>query len=143
MSAPDKATWLNYIGGDAISAFNAFIKWNAMHYRQNDGVAKAYPWTGTAATPSAPTTTPTGGVRNISLSIVIGATAPDFWVIHKGATGFAPTWANVAYIIKRVGSPFVWVDSPLAAGNYFYRINGFKWDAPIGTYEAEVTAAAT
>jgi hypothetical protein len=144
LSAPNKATWDTLVLGKAMSPFNGYIGYNMARIRNSLGFTNTYPYTGTGTASSAPTTTPTGGTRQVSLSIAKGANPAHFWAISgRGPTGFTPSWANVIYVLEYVSDPMIWVDTPLAAGNYYYRIRGFYTNAAPGTFEAEVTGAAT
>ncbi len=140
----NKSTWTALAAASNISAFDAYVAYNQARFRNGLSFANVYPYAGTGATASAPVTTATGGVRQVSLSIADGATPPDWgWLIHKGATGFTPSWANVVHAVHRAATPTVWVDTPLAAGTYYYRVQGIMKDGVFGTLEAEKSGTAT
>ena len=80
----------------------------------------------------------------MNLSIADGATPPQWgWLIHRGTTGFTPSYANVIAAIPRSATPTVYTDSPLVAGTYYYRIRGFSVDGVAGTLEVERSGTAT
>jgi hypothetical protein len=144
LSAPSKATWDLLAAASNYSTFNAYVSKNAFRHRNNLPVGQESDYIGAGPAASAPTTTPAGGVRMITLSIADGATVPDWgWMIHRGLTGFTPSWANVVAMVPRSGTPTVYVDTPLAPGAYFYRIKGFMVDGLFGATEVERTASAT
>ena len=143
ISGANQATWSDLTSGVAKSNFNAFVGYNQDRFRSGLGVSDVYPYAGAGTAPGAPTTTATGGVRHTSLSIADGANPGDFWMIHKGTTGFTPSWANVLAIVPATASPTIFVDSPLDAGTYYYRVRGVAWDAALGALEAEKSATAT
>jgi len=141
----DPTTWL--AGGESlrISPFNYFIRENMIRWRQYRGPSTEYPAAQDGTPPSAPTTTPTGGVHSIQLSIADGGTPPDFaWIIHRSpTTGFIPSLSNVVAVIVPTATPTIYIDHPLVAGSYYYRIRGAEVTGNVGALEAEVTAAAS
>lgn len=143
IGAVAQATWDALTSGQDKSPFNSYVGYNLSRYRDGLGFAFSYPYAGAGTAPGAPTTTPTGGVRHVNLSIADGANPGDFCMICKGLTGFTPSWANCIAIVPRVGTPTVYVDSPLNPGTYYYRISQLADDAAPGAFEAEVSGTAT
>jgi hypothetical protein len=145
LSAAEKATWDTRAKATVISTFNAFTSYNQKRWRSFQGPSKDDPAAEASATPAAPTTTPTGGIRQIELSIADGAAVPDWgWFIYRsGTTGFTPAYSNCVAIVPRSGTPTVFIDTPLTAGTYYYRVGGFMDDGIKGTLEVERSAAAT
>lgn len=137
-----QASWEDRADDKVISPFNAYMGYNQSRWRNFKAPSLADPALEEAAQPAAPTTTPTDGVRQISLSIADGAPAPDCgYIIHRsGTTGFTPAFATcIAVINWDSGGTTVYIDTPLAPGTYYYRIQGFMDDGIIGTLEAEIT----
>jgi len=137
-----KATWEDRADSRVISPFNAYVGYNLARWRNFLAPSLADPALEAAAAPAAPTTTPTDGTRQISLSIADGSPAPDLgYIIHRsGTTGFTPSFANAIAVIPTLGTdPTVYIDTPLALGTYYYRIAGFMDDGKMGTLEAEIT----
>jgi hypothetical protein len=136
------ASWLTLANADSISGFNAFVRaalkdWqNFLFPRQSSTDARTS--TGLTVT----TQTATGGVGCATLQITpSGATAIAGIAIFRGATGFTPSWANcVGIVAASTASPITFVDSPLAAGSYYYRTVVFNNDGQMGTIHAESTA---
>jgi hypothetical protein len=145
LSAAEKATWLSRAQQTVISNYNAYCSYNQIRWRSYKTPSKADPAAEAATTPNAPTTTPTGGIRQIQLSIAHGANSPDWgWLIHRSqTTGFTPAFSNVVAVHPTSVDPDIYIDTPLVAGTYYYRINGFMDDGVKGTLEAEVSGAAT
>lgn len=143
VSTANKATWDDYLSGQPMSNINRMIRYDVNRLLINLGMAEAYPYAGAGTAPAAPTTTPTGGVANVSLSIADGANPGDAWIIHTGATGFTPVPKNILAIVPRSATPTVYVHSPLTAATYYYRIRGMAWDATLGTLEAQISGTAT
>lgn len=137
-----RSSWNDPADAAVISQFNAFVGYNLTRWRNFHSPCIVHPAEEAEAAPGAPTTTPTDGVRQISLSIAQGAPAADLgFVIHRSTTtGFTPAFANCIAVIPDLGEdPVLYVDTPLAAGAYYYRISGFMNDGVMGALEAEIT----
>lgn len=142
INAAHRASWNDTADAAVISQFNAFVGYNLKRWRNFLGPCVVHPAEEAEAAPGAPTTTPTDGVRQISLSIAQGAPAGDFgFMIHRSVTtGFTPAFANCIAVVPDLGEdPVLYVDTPLAAGAYFYRIRAFMNDGKLGALEAEIT----
>lgn len=136
-----RASWEDLADDKIISTFNAFMGYNMSRWRNFLPPCVVHPAAEAEAAPAAPTTTPTDGVRQISLSIADGAPAPDSgYVIHRStSTGFTPAFANaIAVIPWDAGGTTVYIDTPLSPDTYYYRISGFMNDGKMGTLEAEI-----
>lgn len=143
-TAPNKATWNILAAQTNISPFNAYVSYNQSRMRHYQGPTKAHPAAEAHTLPSAPTTTPTGGIHQIQLSIADGATPPQWgWMIHRGTTGFTPSYDTVLAVVPRSATPTLFIDAPLVAATYYYRIRGVGDDGLLGTLEVERSAAAT
>lgn len=146
LTAGNKATWDELADAGQVSPFNAFIGRNMALWNTYKGPTKEWPAAAAGAGGAAPTTTPTAGVKEISLSIADGAPPPDWgWAIHRSiTTGFTPSRSTLVAAIERVGTPTVYLDTPLPTGvAQYYRIQGFADDSVMGALEAEVTATPT
>lgn len=145
LGAVPKATWDTDAAAKAISPFNSFMGYNQARWRQFEAPSQATPATEAAEGGDAPTTTPTGGVHQIQLSIADGATPPDWgWLIYRSTvTGFTPGYDNLIAAIARSGTPTIYIDAPLTPDDYYYRVGGFSDTGLKGTLEVERTAAAT
>jgi hypothetical protein len=145
LTTVNKATWTLLAAATNISPFNAFTSYNQRRWRSHKSPTKSHPAAEVGAIASAPTTTPAGGIRQIQLSIADGATPPTWgWIIYRAAvTGFTPAYSNCIALIPRTATPTIFVDAPLVAGTYYYRIQGYTDDGVLGTLEVERTAAAT
>lgn len=145
LSTANKATWEDRAKLTAIAPFNSFTGYNMTRWRSFKGPSKVDPAIDTGAGGAAPTTTPTGGIRQISLSIADGAPAPGwgFLIYRSLVTGFTPGYDNCVAAVPRTGTPTIYVDSPLEAATYYYRVGGFGIDGLKGTLEVERSAAAT
>lgn len=146
LTAGNKATWNGLAEVEGYSPFNGFCSINMSRWDLYDSPGKEYPVGDTGDGGLAPTTTPTAGVKQVSLSIADGATPPDWgWLIHRSlSTGFTPGRSTLVAAVERTGTPTVYVDAPLDTGvPVYYRIQGFSIDGVKGTLEAEVTGTPT
>jgi hypothetical protein len=139
-----KALWAPKAAAANVSPFNAYVGFDMFRHRNNLPPSKSPDVEGIGIAGDVPTTTATGGVRQATLSIAKGAAAPSWgWLIHRGITGFTPSWANAVAFVLYTGATTVWVDTPLAVGTYYYRIQGFADDGLFGSLEAERSAVVT
>lgn len=145
LTTANKATWEDLADATVISEFNAFTSFNMKRWRSFKTPSKETPATETGEGGDAPTTTPTGGIRQIQLSIADGATPPDWgWIIYRYIeTAFTPAFSNCIAVIPRTATPTIYIDTPLDPDTYYYRIGGFSDDGVAGTLEAEINATST
>jgi len=146
LSTGDKADWQDRADQLIASTFNAFCSYNLSRWRHFKAPSKLDPATEVGAAPSAPTTTPSNGVREIQLSIADGATVPDwFWLIFRSTvTGFTPSFSNLVRVVKKTATPTLYIDTGLITGTpYYYRIKGTLATGVSGTLEAERTGTPT
>jgi hypothetical protein len=140
-----KASWDTRAAATNISAFNAFCSYNMSRWRSFKGPSQDDPAAEVAATPAAPTTTVSNGVRQLQLSIADGAQIPDWgWLVYRSlVTGFTPSYSTLVAIAPKTASPTIYIDSGLTAVAHFYRIAGIMIDGIKGTLEAEKTGTPT
>lgn len=145
ISAANKATWEARAALTNVAPFNAYVSYNMTRWRSFKGPTKVDPAIDTGAAGGAPTTTPTGGIRQISLSIADGAPAPGWgFIIYASiTTGFTPGYDNCIAIVPRTASPTIYVHAPLEADDYYFHVGGIGVDGLKGALEVERTAAAT
>lgn len=145
LGAVAQATWTTRAAATAISGFNAFIGYNQNRWRSFKGPTQVDPAIDTAAGGDAPTTTPTGGIRQVQLSIAHGVASPTWgWLIFSSTvTGFTPAYSNLIAVIPTSADPDIYIHSGLTPDDYYYRIQGIGTDGLKGTMEAQVTGAAT
>lgn len=144
LSAANQATWVTRAAATAISSFNAFISYNQTRWRSFKSPSKEDPAAEAGVGGDAPTTTPTGGVRQVQLSIADGVAVPTWgWLIYSGATGFTPAYSNLIAVVPRTGTPTVFIHGGLTAATYYYRVGGISDDGVKGTLEVERSGTAT
>lgn len=139
IKAASSASWQDLANAAAISTFNAYIQaalndWqNGLFPRRLSTDAR----TSTALTIT--TQTATGGIGTATIQLTpSGATAIAGFAIYRAATGFTAGWDNCIAILAADGAnPVTWIDSPLAAGTYYYRSVAFNTDGKMGTLHAE------
>ena len=105
LTSANQATWQDRADATTISTFNAFTSSNQSRWRSFKGPTKEDPAAEIGAGGTAPTTTPTGGIRQVELSIADGATPPDWgWFIYRSTTtGFTPAFSNCIAVVEREG----------------------------------------
>jgi len=146
LSAANKATWDDRSDSLNISPFNAFVGYSQTRWNHYKGPTKEYAAAEAGEGGDAPTTTPSNGVKEISLSIAHGVASPAWgWIIHRSTTtGFTPSRSTAVAVMATAADPDVYLDAPLVTGTpYYYRIQGFSDDGVLGTLEAEVTGTPT
>lgn len=146
LTAGNKATWINRAAATNISPFNGFIAYNQFRWRNFLGPSKVDPAAEVSTPPSAPTAVATAGVRQVSLAITKGANAPDWgYLIFRSPTGtFTSVWSNCIAVVQKDGSGnALYIDTPLAAGTYYYEIMGIMIDGVKGDASIEYTAVVT
>jgi hypothetical protein len=146
LTAGNKATWEDRAAATNISPFNAYVAHNQFRWRNFLAPSKEDPAAEASSTPSAPTVVATAGTRQISLAITHGATSPTWgYMIFRSPTGtFTGVWSNCIACVAIDGSANgAYIDTPLAAGTYYYSAIGFNIDGVKGTESAEANATVT
>lgn len=134
-----KLTWKPLADATSISEYNAYIKkalanWQTFLFPQQN-----YDELRDSTALSVTTQTTTGGVGTATIAVTPSGTTNSWGIaIFRGATGFTPSWANCIAVVPTNGvNAVTWVDSPLAAGSYYYRTCVFNTDGVVGTIHAE------
>jgi hypothetical protein len=129
-----------------ISAYNEYISQNLARWQMFKSPSKNSP-AEEASTPLTITTcVATGGVGHVSLVITpSGATAIWGYALFRDVAEIVtPAWTNCVAAFPADGAnPVTFVDSPLAAGTYHYRVAAFNDDGILGTVKADQTADVT
>jgi len=139
IKAASAASWKTLADATSISEFNAFVA-RALDDWQEFLFPVHAPTDDRSSTPLTVTTqTCTGGVGCATISVTpSGSTAIAGIAIFRGLTGFVPGWDKCIAILPANGASAVeWVDSPLAAGTYYYRSVVFNVDGAKGAVHAE------
>ena len=141
-----QSSWVEKAKQTNISPFNSYTGTNAFNWRNGLYPSKAYPAARSSTAPGAPTLAATGGQRQVSLSITAGSPAPTWgYSIHRSPTTITTTdWTNcVAVIPKSPSEPTQWIDTPLPAGTYHYKVVPFNEDGKSGTASTDTSANVT
>jgi len=146
VGATPKGSWDELAAASQISAFNAYIARNQMRYREFQAPSQTYPAAETGTQPVATFDSATGGPSYIDLAATI-TTLNQVWgvMIFRSATGtFTPSRANCIAVVAITGTgAFVYTDSNLAAGTYYYDMKFFTTEGGLGADEGEKTGTAT
>ncbi len=147
LDAAEKTTYDSLADSLAISPFNAYVRLNQRRWRNFKPPSQATPATetGTVAAKIAGMPAATGGVASIQIDWT-PSTINDNWglLIFKGLTGFTTGITNcIAAVLTDALVAYSWLDSPLAAGTYYYNSRQFTDDGVIGAEDGEISAAAT
>lgn len=148
LSDVEKGGWDELASQSSISAFNAYVRTNQSRWRNFMGPYKTpADATGSGTQPALNSALAEGAPSAITVQVNV-ATLNQGWgiVIHRslGATA-APTISNAVRVITfETGGVKTFVDSPLAAGHYYYSFSTFTQDgSEIETGAATADASAT
>jgi hypothetical protein len=146
LSAPAKASYDAAAEAKAISPFNQYVSENSLRWQAFSAPTQTTPAL-EASTPLTITTAPlTGGVGEITMVITpSGGTAIWGYMIFRDAAAITvPSPAKCVAVIEADGANEVtFLDSPLVAGTYHYRVCAFNTDGIKGTILADDDATCT
>lgn len=138
-----KATWLILAKALVISTFNAYVRGNQARWRNFKMPSKDPTAAETHTAGVLNAWTATAGIRQISLGISL-TTANACWgaAIFRSPTGtFTEAWSNCIALIPLADTvAHTYVDTPLAAGTYYYSHILFTDDGKASAGSAEVNA---
>lgn len=146
LSAANKATWLDRATALVVSNFNAFVSYNQTRFRNFLPPSKEDPATQTGTQSSITNEAASAGVRQITVSGDCGAGAEQWGVLifRSTSASFSTAYSNlIAAIPCAASASFSFVDSPLAAGTYYYNFRAFSDDGVLGAEETEVNATVS
>lgn len=143
ITAGTQATWATIAAAMVISTFNAYVRGNQSRWRNFLMPSKDPPAAAAHTSGVLNVWTATAGVRQISLAHSL-TTANANWgmAIFRSPTGtFAATWDKcIAVVLLADTAAHTYVDTPLAAGTYYYKHILFTDDGKASTVSAEVNA---
>jgi hypothetical protein len=143
LGSTPKQSWATLAITMNISTFNAYVRNNQARWRNAKTPSTTDPPAETATTGTLDTWAATAGTRQIALGLKLSAAASNWGaVIYRYAsTGLTPTWADaIAVIAVADTNQHTYIDTPLAAGTYYYKHQLFANDGKQATISAEVTA---
>lgn len=143
LSAANQATWETRADQKVISPFNAYCGFNQDRWRNFLAPSKVDPPATGETAPVLGTLAAVAGVRSITVTQPI-TTANDGWGIlfFRSPTGtFDSAFDNLkAGIVIAGTADVVFVDSPLAAGTYYYEVRSITGDGQLSAASSEVNA---
>lgn len=146
LTSPNQATWETLASQSTISPFNAFTKENLRRFGNFESPSKEYPAAESATPATLGATTPTGGVRQVSLVGAAGTLAGGWGILlHRSlTTGFTPGRDTVVAVVPFIAAAaWSYVDTPLLPATYFYRAQTFTTDGILSVAQAQVSATVT
>lgn len=146
LSASAKASYAEGALGKSISAFNQYMSVNRNRWQNFVCPSKSYPATESSTPLTITTQTLTGGVGMVTLAITPsgGTNIWGYAIFRDSAEIVTPSWANCVAVIDADGANAVtYVDTPLPAGTYHYRVGTIQDDGVFGTVKADGTATVS
>lgn len=142
LTAGNQATWEDRAAAAAIAPFNAFVSYNQFRARNFLAPTQEYPEAETAFNGTMGAATIAAGIRSITLTQAITA-AGNGWglaIYRSTSTGFATAFSNLVRVLPFSGTDdIVFVDTPLAAGDYYYNLRTITDDGALGAELGEET----
>lgn len=146
ITSGDQATWKTRADQSVISNFNAYVAYNQLRWRDFLAPSQVDPAATTDVTPTLGIQTATAGVRSITVTMPV-TTAADGWgvaLFRSTSTGFSTAFDNLIAVGAISGTnDVVFVDSPLAAGTYYYNFRSITKDGQLATEDGEVSATVS
>lgn len=141
-----QGTWEDLAAAAQVSPFNSYVGRNQQRFREFQAPSQSYPAAETGTQPVATLDSATGGPSYIDLAFTI-TTLNDVWgcMIFRSPTGsFTPSRANcIAVVPIDATGAYVYTDSNLDAGTYYYDAKFFTAEGALGADEGEVNGTAT
>lgn len=138
-----KADWLTRAQQLVASNFNAFVSYNQRRWRNFNSPSQLDPASQDDTEGSQANLAATAGVRQITVSFDVSV-LEDNWgaiIFRATTTPIAAAFSNsVAAILADAAETFSWVDSPLAAGTYYYNVRLFSEHGVMGGMGPDVNA---
>jgi len=137
-------TWQHLADVLNATTFNAYIQLNQTRWRNFWAPSQQHPPDETLTPDVITGETATAGVRQITLDIDVGEESSFNWglaIFRQTTTPVVTAWDNcIAVIFANNGNHFTHVDTPLAAGTYYYNFRPFAYKGALGGEETEVNA---
>jgi len=147
LSTVEQATWQTYADQLVASPFNAFMSRNQFRWRNWLGPTKEDPAAEVGTAAGGNTLAIVDGIRQLTIQVTPTTPINDQWgvAIFRSPTGtFDTSFANCVQVIKADAlSLHEWIDTPLAAGTYYYDIRPITVDGVLGAEEGEQDGTAT
>jgi hypothetical protein len=146
LTPTQQATWAGKAAATTVSEFNAYMSTNQNRWRSllAPGKSNPVPSTGTVGTVNAQSVV--GAIRLATIAVSLTAVNANWGLqVHRSITNnFTPDFTSLVGVLLKVttGSEN-FVDSPLIAGTYYWRLIPFSIDGATGAAFAQLTAAVT
>lgn len=139
-------TWNDRADAAVISNFNAFVGYNLARWRNFTGPSLVDPAGEVNNVAVIANEAATAGTRQITLDFDI-TTVNQNWgvcIFRAIATPVVTAFTNMVQAVPAAAvASFSWVDTPLAAGTYYYNFRAFTSDGVLGAELTEVDATVT
>ncbi|MHC4405936.1 MAG: hypothetical protein ACYTG0_40360 [Planctomycetota bacterium] len=145
-SAADQATWETPADAAVVSPFNSFVGANLQRWRNFLPPGQTYPVPDTGTVGTLLNEAATAGVRQITIDIDVSVLNNNWGILifRDLSAAFSTAWTNmVQAILADSVASFSWIDTPLAAGTYYYNFRAFSEDGVLGAEHGEVNATVT
>jgi hypothetical protein len=137
-----QGSWEDRAAAGNYSPFNAFVSNNQSRWREFQAPGQTDPVAETGDLPVATLDSATGGVHCMDIEYSVD-TANDVWgmILFRSPTGtFDTSLSNAIRVIPVSGTgTFVYTDSGLDPGDYYYDARFFTTEGSLGPEEGEVT----
>jgi hypothetical protein len=139
-------SWDDRADDNVISNFNAMMGYNLARWRNFSGPSRDDPAGEVGTVQTLANEAATAGVRQITIDFDVTAAAQGWGVaVFRSTTlGFSTAFTNFVQGVKAAAAAsYSWVDTPLAAGTYYYNFRAFTMDGVLGAETGEVNATVT
>jgi hypothetical protein len=143
ITAPQKAAWAPMATSLTISNFNAFVRFNQARWRNFLSPSKDPTAAATHTAAALGTWSATAGVRQIALSLSTSTLNAGYGAVifRLASGGETPTWDKAIAVVRiEDTNTHIYVDTPLAAGTYYYKHILFTDDGKSSAASASVNA---
>lgn len=138
-----KNSWNDRADNAVISNFNAMMGYNLARWRNFSAPSRDDPAAEAGTVQTLANEAATAGVRQITIDFDVTAAAQGWGVaVFRSTTlGFSTAWTNFVQGVKAAAADsYSWIDTPLAAGTYYYNFRPFTMDGVLGAETGEVNA---
>lgn len=142
----EQASWNDRADAAVISNFNAMMGYNLSRWRNFNAPSISDPAEEDGAAGTYSAFAATAGVRQITIGFDCDIVA-DTWgimIFRSLDTGFDTSFATHVQSMRALEvDSFTWVDTPLAAGTYYYNFRSFTTQGNLSAELGEVNATVT
>lgn len=144
----DKATWMDLAAATNVTPFNAYQQYDMRRWTQSQAPSSAYPAAENDTVNAVVITSATPGVKQVTLLLTETSGDQPAWgvlIYRSTTTGFTPTNTDLVGVApgNNAAGTITFVDTPVAAGTYYYRAKAFDMLADFGTLTAQTSAVVT